>query len=183
MGGRTPLHKVPMLNLEHMRAAFSRGVSLRLPHRRHGARWDHRPPTSEEAAARHQEGRFLRKLWQSSREQWRRTAVVGVIFWALYAVLFSPGGAFRLIKLRHQTERVNLEVARLEAACDSLERVILAVQGEDPAALERVAREEFGFVRDNERIYVLPADAVDRQFIDRARQWVGNPGTAPASGN
>lgn len=149
---------------------------------RPAAPWDDHPPTTEETAARRQEGRFLRKLWQSSREQWWRMAVLGVGIWGLYAIFFSSGGTFQLLKLRHQARGTDTQVARLEAACDSLERVILAVQGGDPTALERVAREEFGFVRANERIYVLPEDDLDRQLIDRARHWVGTPSSALAGG-
>jgi hypothetical protein len=110
-------------------------------------------------------------------------AVLGVFVWGVSAILFGPGGTFYVMKLRHQAERVDLEVARLEAACDSLERVLVAVDGHNPAALEWIAREEFGFARENERIYKLPADAVDRQLVDRARQWVGAPGPVPAAGD
>jgi len=164
-----------MMGFEHGSAAVSHACRSRGRGGRTAAPWDRRPPTSEETAARHQEGRFLRKLWQSSREQWWRMAVLGVSIWGLYAILFSPGGALHLLKLRHQAQWGDAQVARLEAACDSLERVILVVQGGNPAALEWLAREEFGFVRTNERIYVLPEDDVDRQFVDRARQWVGAP--------
>ncbi len=140
---------------------------------RHGSRtgtaWDENPPLSEERAARGQEGRFLRKLWQSSREQWRRMTVAGVLIWAGYTVLLSPGGTFHVMKLRNHAERVERAVARLEATEDSLQRVIEDIDEGDPAVTERIAREEFGFSRDNERIYVLPDDAEDRRRIDRSR--------------
>jgi cell division protein FtsB len=110
-------------------------------------------------------------------------AVLGIFVWGISAILFGPGGTFHVLKLRQQAERVDLEVARLAAACDSLERVLMAVEGPNTAALEWIAREEFGFARDNERIYVLPADAVDRQLVDRARQWVGAPGSVPPGGD
>lgn len=158
------------MDFRHMRTAVDRTVGTRLRGLREAA-WDRGPLTSEEAASRHQEGRFLRKLWQSSREQWRRMAVLGVVVWAAYAILFDPGGTFHLIKLRHQAQRVEREVARLEAACDSLEQVIRAVESGDPAALVRVAREEYGFAGDDERIYVLPADPQDRKLVDRSRSW------------
>jgi len=159
-----------MMDFRHMRTTVDRTVGARLRGLREAA-WDRGPVTSEEAASRHQEGRFLRKLWQSSREQWRRMAVLGILVWAAYAILFSPGGTFHVVKLRHQAQRVESEVTRLEAACDSLEQVIRAVEGGDPDALVRVAREEYGFVGEDERIYVLPADALDRQLVDRSRSW------------
>ncbi len=158
-----------MIDFSHMRSAMDRTVGARLRGLREAA-WDRGPLTSEEAASRHQEGHFLRKLWQSSREQWRRMAVLGVLVWAAYAILFSPGGTFHVMKLRHQAQRVEREVARLEAACDSLQQVIHTVEGGDPAALVRVAREEYGFVGDNERIYVLPPDALDRKLVDQSRR-------------
>jgi cell division protein FtsB len=173
--------KKTMMDLSHMRTAVDRTFAARIRGLRPAA-WDRGPLTSAEVAARRQEGHFLRKLWQSSREQWRRTAVLGVLVWAAYAILFSPGGTFHVIRLRHHAERVEQEVARLASACDSLEQVIRAVEGGDPTALERVAREEYGFVRGNERIYVLPSDALDRRLVDRSRSWTGSSSPDPATG-
>lgn len=114
------------------------------------------------------DSQFLRKLWQSGREQWRHFVLVGILLWAAYSLLLSPGGTIHLTKLRHQANRLEEEIGRLEGTRDSLDLVLQAVDEKDAFVLERIVREEFGFARDNERIYILPPDPEDRSCLDRA---------------
>jgi hypothetical protein len=42
-----------------------------------------------------------------------------------------------------------------------------------PFLLERIVREEFGFARANERVYLLPYSREDRQCLSRAYRYAG----------
>ncbi|MCK4302704.1 MAG: septum formation initiator family protein [Candidatus Eisenbacteria sp.] len=116
------------------------------------------------------EGLFLRKIWRSSREQWRRFALAGFVAWTAYSLLLNPGGFVHLLKLRGQTARLENAIRQAAATSDSLDRVLVAMEAGDPFLLERVAREQFGFAHKNERIYLLPHDEEDWRQLDHAEQ-------------
>lgn len=111
---------------------------------------------------------FLRKRWYPSREQWRRYAFAGVLCWAGYSLILSPGGAIRLRQLQGESEQLDAQLARLQTAHDSLAWTLETLERGDPFLLERMAREEYGLARENERIYVLPGNQADYRCIDRA---------------
>jgi cell division protein FtsB len=88
--------------------------------------------------------------------RWAVAAVAGL---ALYFVVF--GGEYSWLELRRlereqraeteALERAQAEVKLLRAHADSLAR--------DPIALERIARERFGLVREGERLYRFAPEA------------------------
>jgi len=98
----------------------------------------------------------LRRIWRSSREQWRRVALVGLAAWAVYSLILSPDGAVRMFRLQHEAQRIEQEIARLEATRDSLGGFLDAFDRGDAFAIEKVARERYGLVRENERVIHLP---------------------------
>jgi cell division protein FtsB len=102
---------------------------------------------------------FLRMLWRSGREQWRRFALLGVLAWGVYSLVLSPGGAVQHYRLRREAESQHREMCRLEAAWDSLETLIQGLERGDSFLLERAAREKYGFARSNELIYLLPSES------------------------
>jgi cell division protein FtsL len=60
-----------------------------------------------------------------------------------------------------QVDELQAEISRLEVQSQELEREIRALRT-DPQAVERVAREKFGWCRDNEKVYHFdPAPAPD----------------------
>lgn len=83
----------------------------------------------------------------------RKVAAGAVILGAAYFLLF--GGEYTFLDLwrldrEHQTEvaeleAIRVEVRHLEATADSL--------ATDSAALERLAREQYGLIREGERLY------------------------------
>ncbi|MFW6201261.1 MAG: FtsB family cell division protein [Gemmatimonadota bacterium] len=120
----------------------------------------------------------------------RRWLIYGGLAAAAYFALF--GGEYGLLELRgiereHQRTEAELdslreEMTRMRARLDSLEN--------DPAALERVARERYGMIRDGERLYRFVegeaadslAAAVEAGAPDgraEARGDGGNDGGAP----
>lgn len=86
-------------------------------------------------------------------ETLKRAVVPGLFLVAAYYAVF--GGEYSLFEVRSarasvEVERVHLEELRaeidaLQASADSLRS--------DPATIERVAREEFGMIREGETLY------------------------------
>ncbi len=109
---------------------------------------------------RAEQGDFLRRLWQSSRDQWRRVALLGLALWAVYSLIFSPDGAVRWMRLRHDLHDLEQDLVHLEDVRDSLDVFLQAFERGDPFALERVARERYGLVRKNERVLRLPDEVM-----------------------
>ena len=68
------------------------------------------------------------------------------------------GGEYRTIdywKLRHNQRQLESEIAALEIEVDSLAAYADSIET-DSATQERVAREQFGMLRDGEILYKLP---------------------------
>lgn len=99
---------------------------------------------------------FLRKMVRSSRGQWRRIALAGVLFWGLYALVFGSGGTLHYYRLQDRACSLTLANQRMRAQQDSLDQFIAGFSGGSEALLEKVAREKYAFVRPNERIYRIP---------------------------
>jgi cell division protein FtsB len=87
----------------------------------------------------------------------RRRATAGYV--ALVAALLAcsaldPGGLRRALELEEQARRIEREGAAAAAQVARLRREVKALRG-DPAALERAAREELGYVKPGEVVYKL----------------------------
>jgi cell division protein FtsB len=84
---------------------------------------------------------------------------------ALGMVLFAiQGGTFSTwdwLTLRHDEAAERDAVDLLKASIDSLEKVAALVE-RDPAEQERIAREEFGMIREGEFLYRLVPDSSDK---------------------
>jgi cell division protein FtsB len=86
------------------------------------------------------------------------TAIVAVVLVAL-AVAGLKGWRDYQSARAHES-RLRAEIAASEARIHVLERRINRLQ-DDPATLDRVAREELGLVRPDEVVIVLPEDRPD----------------------
>jgi len=110
---------------------------------------------------------FLRKLWHSTRTRWQRLGLVAFFLWVVYAVMFSPHGWLQLIAVRRQVQELQNEVDELERRKASLDRLQQEMDWHEPFQMEKRAREDFGYARENERIYLLtPDDADDRNLTE-----------------
>ena len=92
-----------------------------------------------------------------------RWAAVGVVSVALlFGFLGGEYSTFDWLTLKRQVAAERAAVAALQAAIDSLKLVAVAVE-RDPAEQERIAREEFGMIREGEFLYrlVAPSDSVN----------------------
>jgi cell division protein FtsB len=90
-----------------------------------------------------------------------KVIVPGLVLVAGYYALF--GGEYSLIELRTaraavRSERV--ELSRLEQQMDSLTAWTDSLRN-DPVTLERIAREQFGMIREGETLYRFAAPAGD----------------------
>jgi len=79
-------------------------------------------------------------------------AIGGGVVLALVAGLAGEYSTLDWLKLRRQLAVERDTVQALKSAVDSLRHVVNALES-DPATQERVAREQFGMVRDGEILY------------------------------
>jgi len=82
-----------------------------------------------------------------------KAIVPGLVLVAAYYALF--GGEYSLLELRSARAAVvseQVELGRLEQEIDSLTALSDSLRT-DPAALERIARERFGMIREGETLY------------------------------
>ncbi len=71
---------------------------------------------------------------------------------AVPLMVFSPSGLTRLNALRQERTRADEEVARLSRQIDRLRAEVARVK-EDPAYVERAARDELGLLRQTEVVF------------------------------
>jgi cell division protein FtsB len=84
----------------------------------------------------------------------RLLALVGVLGLGAFALLGGEYSTFDWLTLRRQLRAEQAAVRDLEAEVDSLERVLREFE-RSAADQERVAREDFGMIRDGEILYRL----------------------------
>ena len=84
-----------------------------------------------------------------------------------YLLLGGEYSALDLRDLGTQRGRIELRIDSLGAVTDSLRAWADSLEA-SPVAIERVARERYGFIRDGERLYrFIPVDRSDQERIDR----------------
>lgn len=84
-----------------------------------------------------------------------RTLPIAVLALALVAVpvlVFQPEGLPRVRSLQHELEAVDKENAELRSEVDRLRASVRDLR-DDPAAVERIARDELGLVRKSEVVF------------------------------
>ena len=95
----------------------------------------------------------------SARPVARLTRPGWIVLAALLALalmaIFGDNGVIALRRLRGEVDALVREVRALEAENERLSRAITELQ-EDPAVIERIAREELGLVRPGERVLRFP---------------------------
>lgn len=85
--------------------------------------------------------------------------LVAVAVWAA-VILAGDGGLLELRRERGRLVQLEVDVARLAAENDSLRQLLWKLQN-DPAYVEKVAREAYGMVRPRERLYRIKPAAED----------------------
>ena len=85
----------------------------------------------------------------------QRVLPLSVLALALVSVpvmIFSPDGLTRLEHLRQEKRRADDEVSRLSQQISELREQVARIK-DDPALVERVARDELGLVRQTEVVF------------------------------
>ena len=87
-----------------------------------------------------------------------RILAFNVVFGAgILAAFVGRGGYFDLVRHRNQRQVTLQQVAEQQARNDALQRTIEHLE-QDPAAKERIAREELGMANPGEIQFLLPRD-------------------------
>ena len=86
----------------------------------------------------------------------KATAIGAAIFLLLLYVLFNSNGVIARLRLEKQKKEVLEQIRISEEEQKRLKDQSKALDG-DPKAVEKVAREKYGMVRENEKVYkVVP---------------------------
>lgn len=75
-----------------------------------------------------------------------------IALWAVYEGLLSQHSVLNLWKFRQQRDELRQELAEAEARRDDLKEKIALIEN-DEFALEKLAREKLGFVKEGEILY------------------------------
>ncbi len=81
----------------------------------------------------------------------RRIILIGAASVLFYLLVLSNFGLFKQIKLSREAAEIEARIEQLEARKSELERKRGRL--DDDAALERIAREEYGMVKTGEHVY------------------------------
>jgi cell division protein FtsB len=80
--------------------------------------------------------------------------VIGVV--GLGLVLYAGNGLLRVWRMQQQVEALEREIASLRGRTHDLAQAVDRLRN-DPATIEKIAREERGFVREGERVLKFPS--------------------------
>jgi cell division protein FtsB len=106
------------------------------------------------------------------RPPWHPGWLVGAVLAVLLGTaVFGENGVLHLRRLRAEVEALHRDVQALEAENERLSHAIGELKT-DPAAVERIAREELGLVRPGERVLRFPRSSPSPGAPDA-------PGSAP----
>ena len=98
--------------------------------------------------------------WSWSAGWMRRAGVYGgvaLLVLVLMHTIFGPYGVVSMRRSQHEIQQLREEIDRLDRETEELSGEIRALQT-DPAAIEKVAREDMGLARPGEMIFRLPDD-------------------------
>ena len=103
---------------------------------------------------------------ESRWRRWLRRAGVyaggALLALVLMHTLFGPYGYLSMRRSQHEIEQLREEIDRLDHENAQLSGEIRALRT-DPAAIEKVAREDMGLARPGETIFQLPEDSPERK--------------------
>ncbi|MFQ5600472.1 MAG: septum formation initiator family protein [Candidatus Krumholzibacteriia bacterium] len=115
--------------------------------------------------------RFLRRHAEltARRRKLRRLILWGLSSLFAYGFLFADDGLLSLVTRRIRIHRLEAQVAALEQRRRLLLREV-ELRHDDPATIERLAREEYGMIFEGEMVYrILEVSEEDVRRIEAAR--------------
>ena len=114
-------------------------------------------PRAEVLAARWVER--TRPVWSWVALEWRRLGTVAVVVLILALMLHAMFGANGIVAYRQkrtEMQSLTIQVKRMQKENEESAARIKALKS-DPKAIEKEAREQFGYARPGEVVYVTPA--------------------------
>jgi len=114
-------------------------------------------PRAEALAARYVER--TRPVWSWVASEWRRLGTVAAVVLIVGLMLHAMFGANGMVAYRQkhgEVQSLKTEVDRLQKENEESSARIKALKS-DPKAIEKEAREQFGYTRPGEVVYVNPA--------------------------
>jgi len=128
--------------------------------------------------------KFLR-LHASRSAQRRR--VRRAVLWLVAAVvgfgfLLAEGGLLSILRRRSQIRALERDVQRLEAQHRALYREV-ELRRDDPATIERLAREEYGMIYKGEKVVrIVEVSETEARRVEAAQgRWLGDLAKPPAA--
>jgi len=112
-----------------------------------------------------------------ARRQFKRLCWLLAGIWVVYTFLLGDFSVFRYLVLRGENSSLRAEIVETEGRLDSL-RVLTENLRDDRETIERVARERYHMVRDDEVAYVfVEIDERDKKRLleEAARAAEANP--------
>ncbi len=85
-----------------------------------------------------------------------RLLVAGIAVVVATGLAVGTNGVMRVIAMRRELHTLETDVARLRSQTDTLAKTVDRLRN-DPAYIEKVAREELGYVRQGETVLKFPS--------------------------
>ncbi len=86
----------------------------------------------------------------------RRLVITGVAVVVAAGLVVGGNGVMRVLAMRRELHTLEADVARLRTQAETLSRTVDRLRN-DPAYMEKVAREELGYVRQGETVLKFPS--------------------------
>ena len=115
-------------------------------------------------------GRGLRKVGARipRGEYFLWSLFVGLSCIFLWSAFSGPQGAMEFLKLRGSLKRLELQNETLLRENQALEKEVYLLRN-SPSYLEKVAREEYGYAYDGEKVYLLPEEGASPATVSAGR--------------
>ena len=108
-----------------------------------------------------EEPRFLRKVFpgygRGAPAKVLRVIGLTIAIWLIASVLLGDSGFFSILRMRGMRKSLRDEIQALEREKDETAALKHALEN-DPWAIEKIAREEYGMIKDGETCYRVPPD-------------------------
>jgi cell division protein FtsB len=101
-------------------------------------------------------------IFQINRNKLRLFLVIGIIIFFVYLLFFSDFGYLTKWKLERERKDLLLQIQMELNRKDSLENRIKLLQT-DTFEIERIAREQYGLVKEGEEIYAITKKKENRK--------------------
>jgi len=102
-------------------------------------------------------GPTIKPRVRRGRGGFRALAIVFTVFISVVVIDAFVGdrGLAALLRTRQESARLATDVAARKAENDRLREQIRRLSGEDPAAIEEIARRDLGLIKPGERLFII----------------------------